>query len=127
MTTLPISDVVSRTSAIVDPMKATPIPAASTFPTTSADTTQADASGFTQALANAPSLPEHHLLSAAGKLAGNTERLAQRASMDERTLDEPIRMLDAQREITERVLALEVVAKVAGATTQSVNKLVHMQ
>ncbi|VVE48407.1 type III secretion system inner rod subunit SctI [Pandoraea anhela] len=89
--------------------------------------TDIDAARFEQALANAPSLPEHQLLSAAGKLAGNTEHLAQRVALDERTLDDPTQMLAAQREISERVLALEIVAKVAGATTQGVNKLVHMQ
>ncbi|MFJ2995523.1 type III secretion system inner rod subunit SctI [Pandoraea sp. NPDC087047] len=89
--------------------------------------TQTDAARFEQALASAPSLPEHHLLSAAGKLAGNTEHLAQRVTMDERMLDDPVRMLAAQREITERVLALEFVAKATGAATQGVNKLVHMQ
>ncbi|WP_084663306.1 type III secretion system inner rod subunit SctI [Pandoraea faecigallinarum] len=87
----------------------------------------ADAARFDQALASAPSLPEHHLLNAAGKLASHTEYLAQRATLDERALDDPARLLDTQREITERVLALEFVAKVAGAATQGVNKLVHMQ
>ncbi|AJC21146.1 type III secretion system inner rod subunit SctI [Pandoraea pulmonicola] len=95
------------------------------LPTTSAGT--ADAARFEHALASAPSLPEHHLLSAAGKLAGHSERLVQRVTADERLVNDPVRMLSAQRELTERVLALEFVAKVAGAGTQGINKLVHMQ
>jgi type III secretion system YscI/HrpB-like protein len=88
---------------------------------------EVDGASFAQALRSAPSLPEHHLLNAAGKLAANTDYLAQRVTLDDRMLDDPTRLLEAQREITERVIALEFVAKVSGAMTQGVNKLVHMQ
>ncbi|VVE26729.1 type III secretion system inner rod subunit SctI [Pandoraea fibrosis] len=117
MTTPSISEIAAHV--------ATATPPAKTFPSPTAG--ENDAVLFGRALASAPSLPEHHLLSAAGKLAGRTERLAERVTLDERTLDEPGRMLDAQRVLTERVLALEFVAKTAGAATQGVNKLVHMQ
>ncbi|VVE47842.1 type III secretion system inner rod subunit SctI [Pandoraea terrigena] len=118
MTTSSIPAVVTQAPAIATPAKAALVPAT---------TREHDAVRFDQALASAPPLPEHHLLSAAGKLAGNTERLAARVAIDERTLDDPNRMLAVQRELTERVLALEFVAKTAGAATQGVNKLVHMQ
>ncbi|VVD75332.1 EscI/YscI/HrpB family type III secretion system inner rod protein [Pandoraea morbifera] len=88
---------------------------------------ETDAVGFAQAMAHAPRLPEHHLLSAAGKLAGDTDRLAERITAQPGTVDDPGRLLAAQRHLTERVLSLEFVAKVAGAATQGVNKLVHMQ
>ncbi|AHB78563.1 MULTISPECIES: type III secretion system inner rod subunit SctI [Pandoraea] len=88
---------------------------------------EADAVGFAQAMANAPGLPEHHLLNAAGRLAGDTERLAERITAQAGTRNDPVRLLAAQRDLTERVLSLEFVAKVAGAATQGVNKLVHMQ
>ncbi|WP_169834980.1 type III secretion system inner rod subunit SctI [Pandoraea oxalativorans] len=97
------------------------------FPAGFPATEQADAARFNLALANAAPLPEHHLLSAASKLAGDTEYLTQRVTLDERALEDPARLLDTQLDITERVLALEFVAKAAGATTQGVNKLVHMQ
>ncbi|AJE98921.1 type III secretion system inner rod subunit SctI [Pandoraea apista] len=117
MTTPPISEIAAHVATATQPAKA--------VPPVSAD---GDAAvRFGQALASAPSLPEHHLLSAAGKLAGNTERLAERVTLDERALADPSRMLDVQRVLTERVLALEFVAKAAGVTTQGVNKLVHMQ
>ncbi|VVD84095.1 EscI/YscI/HrpB family type III secretion system inner rod protein [Pandoraea iniqua] len=86
-----------------------------------------EAARFAEVLAHATPLPEHHLLNAAGKLAANTENLTTRVTIDERTLDDPQRLLQAQRDLTERVLSLELVAKVAGAATQGVNKLVHMQ
>lgn len=120
MTTSPISQIAAQTAAAAAPTKLALI-----SPTDL--NAQADAVRFGQALVSAPSLPEHHLLSAAGNLAGRTEHLQQRVPLDERALDDPTRLLAAQREITERVLALEFVAKVAGATTQGVNKLVHMQ
>ncbi|MCE4062438.1 type III secretion system inner rod subunit SctI [Pandoraea sputorum] len=88
---------------------------------------QTDAARFNLAMANAAPLPEHHLLSAANKLAGDTAYLAQRVTLDERALNDPARLLEVQLDMTERVLALEFVAKAAGATTQGVNKLVHMQ
>lgn len=119
MTISQIPDIVAQASAVATPAKAALAPVTAS---------ERDAAvRFDQALASAPSLPEHHLLSAAGKLAGNTERLVERVAIDERTLDDPTRMLAAQRILTERVLALEFVAKAAGATTQGVNKLVHMQ
>ena len=119
MTTSTSPDVVAQVSAVATSAKAALAPATAS---------EHDAAiRFDQALASAPSLPEHHLLSAAGKLAGNTERLTERVTLDERTLDDPVRMLAVQRGLTERVLALEFVAKVAGAATQGVNKLVHMQ
>ncbi|WP_191631501.1 type III secretion system inner rod subunit SctI [Pandoraea sputorum] len=97
------------------------------FPTPFSSAEQADAARFNLALANAAPLPEHHLLSAANKLAGDTEYLAQRVTLDERALNDPARLFEVQLDMTERVLALEFVAKAAGATTQGVNKLVHMQ
>ncbi|AJP56484.1 EscI/YscI/HrpB family type III secretion system inner rod protein [Pandoraea vervacti] len=97
------------------------------FPSLPNGNPEVDAARFDQALRSAPSLPEHHLLNAAGKLAANTDYLAQRVTLDDRLFDDPTRLLEAQREITERVLALEFVAKVSGAMTQGVNKLVHMQ
>ena len=119
MTISPTPDVVAQVSAISTPAKAALAPATAS---------ECDAAvRFDQALAGAPPLPEHHLLSAAGKLAGNTERLTERVTLDERALDDPARLLAVQRVLTERVLALEFVAKVAGAATQGVNKLVHMQ
>lgn len=118
MTTSQIPAVLAHASAIATPANAALVPV---------NASEHDAVHFGQALASAPSLPEHHLLSATGKLAGNTERLAERVAIDERTLDDPTRMLAMQRALTERVLALEFVAKVAGAATQGVNKLVHMQ
>lgn len=117
MTTPSISEIAAHVATATPPAKAFPSPTASD-----------DAAVlFGRALASAPSLPEHHLLSAAGKLAGHTERLAGRVTLDERTLDDPGPMLDVQRVLTERALALEFVAKTAGAATQGVNKLVHMQ
>ncbi|VVE71369.1 EscI/YscI/HrpB family type III secretion system inner rod protein [Pandoraea anapnoica] len=113
-----LSAAVTQTSAVDVPMKPS-----GAF--TAAE--QADAARFNLALANAEPLPEHHLLSAANKLAGDTEYLAQRVTLDERALDDPVRLLATQLDVTERVLALEFVAKAAGATTQGVNKLVHMQ
>ncbi|WP_087689251.1 MULTISPECIES: type III secretion system inner rod subunit SctI [unclassified Pandoraea] len=86
-----------------------------------------EATRFAEVLAHAAPLPEHHLLSAAGKLAANTDNLTTRVTLDDRTLNDPQRLLQLQRDLTERVLSLELVAKVAGATTQGVNKLVHMQ
>ncbi|WP_240493472.1 type III secretion system inner rod subunit SctI [Pandoraea sp. ISTKB] len=118
MTTPLISSTVTHAVAAALPSK---------IPAPAWNVNGADAARFEQALASAPSLPEHHLFSAAGKLAGNTEHLVQRVALDERTLDDPTHMVAAQREITERVLALEFVAKTAGAVTQGVNKLVHMQ
>lgn len=118
MTTSQIPGVALQASAMASPLKTridSPI------------TDSTDAARFTQALASAPPLPEHHLLNAAGKLANNTERLAERVALDDRALNDPVRLLAAQRDMTERVLALEAVAKVAGAATQGVNKLVHMQ
>ncbi|MGC7406732.1 type III secretion system inner rod subunit SctI [Pandoraea pneumonica] len=110
-----IHDGVQRISAVRQPT-ATP---------TLAD--ESDSAHFADVLAHATPLPEHHLLSAAGKLAENTNHLTTRATLDGRTIDDPQHLLQAQRELTERVLSLELVAKVAGATTQGVNKLVHMQ
>jgi type III secretion system YscI/HrpB-like protein len=118
MTTSPITDVAAQVTAVTAPAKAA-------FAAPALD--DSAAVRFGQALATAPSLPEHHLLSAAGKLAGHTERLAERATLDSRTLNDPGRMLAMQRELTERVLVLEFVAKVAGAGVQGVNKLVQMQ
>jgi len=86
-----------------------------------------DAARFAGVLAHATPLPEHHLLSAASQLAENTNHLTTRATLDSRTINDPQHLLASQRELTERVLSLELVAKVAGATTQGVNKLVHMQ
>lgn len=86
-----------------------------------------DAARFGHALASAPALPEHHLLSAAGKLAGHSQHLVQRVTADDRAVGDPVHLLAMQRHLTERVLALEFVAKVAGASTQGINKLVHMQ
>ncbi|VVD99967.1 EscI/YscI/HrpB family type III secretion system inner rod protein [Pandoraea aquatica] len=121
MTTLSshaLSAAVAQTSTVDAAMKpSATLPAAE----------QADAVRFNLALSNAAPLPEHHLLSAASKLSGDTEYLTQRVSLDERALDDPARLLATQLDITERVLALEFVAKAAGATTQGVNKLVHMQ
>jgi len=122
MTTTSTPDVVAWVSSA-----ATPAPTSALPPLVASTVGEADAVRFAQALASAPSLPEHHLLSAAGKLAGNTERLAERVALDPRTMNDPSRMLATQRELTERVLSLEFVAKVAGAATQGVNKLVHMQ
>ncbi|EON13700.1 MULTISPECIES: type III secretion system inner rod subunit SctI [Pandoraea] len=118
MTTPSISEIAAHVATVTAPAKAAP-----SVPTAG----DSDAVRFGQALVSAPSLPEHHLLSAAGKLAGNTERLVERVALDERVLDDPSHMLAAQRVLTERVLALEFVAKTAGALTQGVNKLVHMQ
>lgn len=120
MTTSSIPQIAAQTSGAAAPMKL-----ALLSPTDV--NAQADAARFGQALASAPPLPEHQLLSAAGKLAGRTEHLEQRVPLHGRALDDPTHLLVAQREITERVVALEFVAKVAGATTQAVNKLVHMQ
>ncbi|VVE90671.1 type III secretion system inner rod subunit SctI [Pandoraea bronchicola] len=118
MTTSLIFDIAAQVATDAAPAKA-----ALSVPTAS----ESDAVRFGHALASAPSLPEHHLLSAAGKLSGKTERLVERVALDERALDDPGRMLGVQRVLTERVLTLEVVAKAAGAATQGVNKLVHMQ
>lgn len=110
-----IHDSVQRISAARLPT-ATPTPA-----------DESEAARFADVLAHATPLPEHHLLSAAGKLAENTNYLTARATLDVRTIDDPQHLLQAQRELTERALSLELIAKVAGATTQGVNKLVHMQ
>ncbi|AJC16161.1 EscI/YscI/HrpB family type III secretion system inner rod protein [Pandoraea sputorum] len=117
-----LSAAVAQTSAVDASMKPS-----SAFPAAFSTAEKADAVRFNLALANAAPLPEHHLLSAANKLAGDTEYLAQRVMLDERSLDDPARLLATQLDMTERVLALEFVAKAAGATTQGVNKLVHMQ
>ncbi|UVA80383.1 type III secretion system inner rod subunit SctI [Pandoraea commovens] len=125
MTTLSspaLSAAVAQTSAVDGSIK----PSVA-FPAPFSTAEQADAARFNLALANAAPLPEHHLLSAANKLAGDTEYLVQRVTLDAQALDDPARLLATQLDMTERVLALEFVAKTAGAMTQGVNKLVHMQ
>ncbi|VVE59206.1 EscI/YscI/HrpB family type III secretion system inner rod protein [Pandoraea terrae] len=82
---------------------------------------------FAQALMGAPPLPEHALLHAVRGVAQATDGLAGTAFSGPGALSDPGRMLAEQTALTKRVLALELVAKVAGTVSQAVNKLTQMQ
>jgi type III secretion system YscI/HrpB-like protein len=87
--------------------------------------TVAEAEAFAQVLANAK--PDNGLMQT---LALQSQRITQSFASVQR-IDEivsnPIEMLKTQKDFANMSAEVDLLAKVAGSVSQSINKLVHMQ
>lgn len=119
-----MSETILPVTPELDLMRALPTPLSAV------DVSKSDslsASQFADALVRAPALPEHALLRAAGGVAEATQGLPGKAFSAPGALTDPGRMLAEQKALSERMLTLELIAKVAGSASQAINKLTHMQ
>jgi len=87
--------------------------------------TMAQAEAFSQALANAK--PESELMQT---LAAQSQRVTQSfvgANRIDEIVSDPIEMLKTQKDFANMSAEVDLLAKIAGSFSQSINKLVHMQ
>lgn len=91
----------------------------------SSQPTSAQAEAFSQALANAK--PDNELMQT---LATQSQRITQSFAGVQRIdeiVSDPVEMLKTQKDFANMSAEIDLLAKIAGSVSQSINKLVHMQ